>query len=90
MKPSYDKKVTMRCPTCGDSHFEYNEDKTWIKCIRCGREFKNGADELIEFNQSIINTEQDETKLEVLKDLKKDLSNSIKKSLKGNKYLKFK
>ena len=38
MKENYDRSVKLRCITCGSS-FEPNEDRTYIKCIRCGREY---------------------------------------------------
>ena len=32
MKDSFNKSIQLRCIVCGDSDFEMNEDKTWIKC----------------------------------------------------------
>jgi len=90
MKKSYDKKIILRCVTCGDSNFEFNEEKTWAKCVRCGREYNNGHDELIELNQSSINSSINETKSEIIKDMKNDLSKMLKDAFKGNKNIKFK
>lgn len=90
MKDSYNKDVLLRCITCGDTEFEFNDDKSWIKCIRCGREYDGGQDELIELNQKAINDELEDSKEEILKDLKKNVSEMFKESFKGNKYLKFK
>ena len=39
MKDKYEKSVTLRCVTCGDTELEYNEDKTIIVCNRCGKEY---------------------------------------------------
>jgi len=89
MKDSYKKNVQLRCITCGDKEFEFNEDQSWIKCIRCGREYNGGKDELIELNQENISEELEETKEIILEDLKDDLIKNLKKSLKGNNNLKF-
>jgi ribosomal protein S27E len=62
MKKSYDKTINLKCITCGDSDFEFNDDKTWIKCNRCGREYQGGYDELVELNQEIINLELEKLK----------------------------
>jgi plasmid replication initiation protein len=90
MKESYNKNGQLRCITCGDTEFEYNDDKSWIKCIRCGREYKGGKDELIELNQENFNDSLENSKDEIVKDLKDDVSNMFKKAFKGNKFIKFK
>lgn len=90
MKDSYNKSIQLRCITCGDSDFEFNEDKTWIKCNRCGREYLGGYDELVELNQENINRELDETKKEITKDLQDDITKMFKDALKGSKNIKFK
>ena len=90
MKKSYDKQVKLRCITCGDTDFESNDDKSWIKCNRCKREYSGGYDELFELNQPTINQEIEETKSEITEDLKKDLTEMMKNTFKGNKNIKFK
>jgi len=90
MKDSYNKSIQLHCITCGDSDFEFNEDKTWIKCNRCGREYLGGYDELFELNQENINRELDETKKEITKDLKDDITKMFQDAFKGNKNIKFK
>lgn len=90
MKKSYNKKVTMRCISCGDTNFEYNDDKTWIKCNRCGREYNGGYDELLKLNQNLINDGLKKTTDEVTKDLERDIKDMFKKAFKGNKNIKFK
>ena len=38
MKQQYTGKL--RCITCGDTEsFEFNDDKSYIKCVKCGREY---------------------------------------------------
>lgn len=40
----------LKCPTCGGDSFEANEGRTFLKCIKCGREFLGGVEELKEYN----------------------------------------
>lgn len=90
MKDSYDKTIQLRCLTCGDTDFEFNEDKSWIKCNRCGKEYLGGYDELVELNQGNINQELEDSKDEISKDLEKDITKMFKDAFKGNKNIKFK
>ena len=90
MKDSYNKSIQLNCITCGDSDFEYSKDNTWIKCNRCGKEYHGGYDELVELNQEKINQELEKTKIEIGKDLKKEISDMMKKAFKGNKNIRIK
>jgi len=90
MKDSYNKSIHLQCITCGDTDFEFSEDKSWVKCNRCGKEYLGGYDELVELNQEKINLELDMTKEEIGKDLQKDMIDMLKKEFKGNKNIKFK
>jgi ribosomal protein L37AE/L43A len=85
MKKDYTEKL--RCATCGsDSHFEFNEDKSFIKCTNCNREYAGGYDELVQLNQELI----EKVKQEMIKDTKDQIVEQLKKSFKGNKNIKFK
>jgi len=90
MKESYGKNIQLKCIACGDTEFEFNDDQSWVKCQRCGKEYSGGKDELIELNQSNIGDGIENMKSEVIEDLKKELSESLKNSFKGNNYIKFK
>jgi ribosomal protein S27E len=90
MKENYNKSISLRCGSCGDTSFEFNEDKSWVKCKRCDREYHGGYDELVELNQGEINEQLSEMKKEVSQDLKKDLDKMLKDAFKGNKNIKFK
>jgi len=90
MKDSYNKSIQLRCIVCGDSDFEMNEDKTWIKCNRCGKEYPGGYDELVELNQGNINSEFEKMKNELATDAKKEITDMFKNAFKGNKNIKFK
>ena len=90
MKKDYNKTIELKCSTCGDSDFKYNEDKSWIKCNRCGREYHGGYDELVQLNTETINEEIKKTKEELEGDLQKELNNMFKRAFKGSKNIKFK
>jgi ribosomal protein S27E len=90
MEEKHISDLEIRCITCGDTKFEFKEDYSWIKCVRCGKEYLGGKDELIELNQENIDNAIDENKEEILKEAKKEISEMLKKSFKGNKFLKFK
>lgn len=91
MKNNYNKSISLRCATCGDfSSFEFNEEKTWVKCTKCDREYNGGYDELVELNQSDINEQINNMKEEVTRDLNADLNKMFKDAFKGNKNIKFK
>lgn len=84
MKTEYCGKL--RCNTCAGEDFEFNEDRTYVKCTRCGREYFGGYDELLEYNQDV--------KDDVMNEMKEDTEEYIKKSLqdalKGCKNIKLK
>lgn len=91
MKESYDRSIPLRCVVCGSADdFEFNEDKSYIKCKKCNKEYPGGYDELVELNQSAIQEEIDAMKEEVKEDLEKDIRDMFKKAFKGNKYIKIK
>lgn len=91
MKKDYSKSIQLRCVVCGsDSDFESNEDKTYIKCTKCNREYLGGYDELVSLNQTNIQEEIDAMKQEVKEDLEKNIHDMLKKAFKGNKNIKIK
>ena len=91
MKKPYDRSIQLRCIVCGSADdFEYNEDKTYIKCKKCNKAYPGGYDELVELNQAHIQEEVDEIQQEVKEDLEKEIKDMLKKAFKGNKYIKIK
>ena len=89
MKKSYDRTIQLRCVVCGsDSDFEYNEDKTFIKCTKCNREYLGGYDEIVELNKDLIDEEVEHTKEEITRDVQDELDAMLKNAFKGNKFFK--
>jgi ribosomal protein S27E len=69
----------LTCDTCGnESCFESNEDKTYVKCSICGREYSGGIDELKELNQERIR----EIAIIEARKLAKEAANRIIKTIK--------
>lgn len=72
-------KAKLRCATCGDTEsFEWNEDKSYIKCNKCGREYFNGYNELVEYNQEAIENTKDEIKADVEDYVRKAMKDAFK------------
>jgi len=90
MKNSYKKSIRLRCITCGDTDFEFNDDKSWVKCNRCGKEYIGGYNQLVDLNQELINQELKKTKNEILSDAKEDITEILKNTFRGDKNIKFK
>lgn len=91
MKDNYSYSIQLRCVVCGsEDHFDYNEDKPYIKCTNCGKEYFGGYDELVACNQEQIEEVKKIATKEVGNDLQKELDQMLKNVFKGNKYIKFK
>lgn len=89
MKKDYSKSIQLRCVVCGsDSDFESNEDKTYIKCTKCNREYFGGYDELVELNKGLIDEEIERTKEEIRQNAQEELASMLKNAFKGNKFFK--
>lgn len=81
MNKNYDKIIRLRCVVCGsDSDFESNEDRSYIKCNKCNREYLRGYDELANLNQGLINDEIGKTKNQIVEDLEKELAAAFNKA----------
>lgn len=85
LKDSYD--IRLRCATCGcEDQFEYNNDKSYIKCTFCNKEYFGGIEELKELNQDAF----DEVKEKMQKDAASYIKDQFKKAFRGNKHIKIK
>lgn len=78
--------IKLRCATCGsDNHFEFNEDKSYIKCTMCNREYFGGIEELKELNVDVF----DEVKNQIGEDAKSYIKDELQKAFKDCKNIKF-
>ena len=85
LKDSYE--VRLRCATCGcEDQFEFNDDKSYVKCTFCNREYFGGIEELKEYNQEAF----DEVKEEIEQDAVAYIQEQLAKAFKGNKHIKIK
>lgn len=88
----YDRNVTLCCPTCGGTQFEYDngidDAHANVRCISCNREMTK--EELIHENSENIEEHVSEIGKEARDDLVKEMRKNLKKAFKGNKYIKFK
>jgi len=82
MKDEYSISIKLRCITCGGEEFEYNDDKSFVKCALCNREYLGGYDELVEFNEEAKSETIESIKSEIESDLKKELSDILKNAFK--------
>jgi len=82
------KKITVSllCARCGQGDFDHNEDKSWVECNNCDREYPGGINELAEFNQSNIQEAVNDLGQSLVDDFAKKMESKFKK----NKYIKFK
>lgn len=85
MKTEYD--IQLRCATCGSGdQFELNEDKSYIKCNMCGREYLGGIEELKNLNSDAL----DSIKEEIAEEAKAEIMSSLRKAFKNSRYIKIK
>lgn len=85
LKDSY--TIRLRCATCGcEDQFESNDDKSYVKCTFCNREYFGGIEELKEFNQEAF----DDVKAEIEQDAAAYIKEQLKNAFKGSKHIKIK
>jgi transposase-like protein len=77
----YNRKVTMHCPNCGNTKFEYDEkDKSKnrkVKCSSCKAEFTD--DQLQKRNKKLIDKNIKEIEKQAVKDVETEISKMLKK-----------
>lgn len=86
----YDRSVSLLCPTCGNSEFEYDDEDLGrgIACLSCGRVFSRN--ELIEENGDNIEANVEEIGEEVVEDVAKELQAMLQKTFSGSKVFRVK
>lgn len=91
MKNNYSYNLTLRCAICGcEDHFDCNDDKSYIKCTNCGKEYFGGYDELVSCNQEQIAEIKELAAEEIGKDLQKELNQMFRNAFRGDRHIKFK
>ncbi len=77
----------LKCATCGnDSSFEINEDKSYVKCNNCDREYLGGYDELVALNVGAV----EETRAAMMKEAQEYAQKELQKSLGKSMNMKIK
>ena len=85
----YSRSVSMNCPTCGATDFEFPESQEQaLACARCGRRVTR--EDLIQENDENIAQHAKEITNDVLRDAKKAFSDSLRKAFRGNRNIRFK
>ena len=75
-------RIQLTCATCGDADlFEFNDDKSYIKCVKCGRKYPGGYDELVQLNEETIEDSIEEIKTEVKNDIVEQINKAINKKI---------
>lgn len=91
LKDNYDFSVQLRCMVCGrEDSFEFNDDKSYVKCTNCGKEYHGGYDELVSCNEAFIEDAKEEILGEIKEDLQKEVDQMFKDAFKGSKFIKIK
>jgi transcription initiation factor TFIIIB Brf1 subunit/transcription initiation factor TFIIB len=85
----YERRVTLRCTTCGSDQFSYDDDDESgpVTCADCGR--VTTKDELIEDNGPNIDAHVAEMGEEVMADAARELNKALRDAFKGNKNIRF-
>lgn len=78
IKENYRQSTQLECETCGGIDFKFNNDKSYIKCNGCNREYLGGYDELVEFNKRLIEIQVNQMKEEVAKDVRAEMNEMIR------------
>ncbi len=84
----YCRSIKLLCSTCGNSDFDFDDETRPLRCTSCDRVFSR--EELINENGSLIESEVNEVKAQVIGDVKKELSDSLRKAFSGSKFITFK
>ena len=86
----YNRSVSLDCSTCGSSEFSHDgadgQTSELLTCGNCGLEISR--DDLIRANDENVQAHVKEIGQTVVKDLQKELHESLKKAFRGSKNIK--
>jgi len=81
MKTEYN--IKLKFATCGSKeHFECSEDRSYVKCTMCGREYLEGIEEPKEHNKEVF----DEIKEEIVSEAKSERIEALKNAFGKQEY----
>lgn len=87
----YSYTIRLRCIVCGSKDcLESNEDQSYIKCTKCGKEYNGGYDELVSYNEAFIQEVKDDILNTIKDDIKKEVHQRFKEAFKDSNFIKFK
>ncbi|MCF8838424.1 hypothetical protein JH298_21955 (plasmid) [Xanthomonas campestris pv. campestris] len=88
----YDSSITLCCPTCGGTQFARDDSDAsataLFTCASCGLAIPK--DEFIRANSENIDGHAKEIGKEVVKDIQKQLNDSLRKAFGGSKHFRIK
>lgn len=84
MSTPADRSVTLICPTCAETSFEYDDadENSPIRCVGCDRVFMRA--ELLAENQEVIDGALDDFKAEIVDHFR----DRMKRAFRGSKFIK--
>ena len=85
----YGRKITLVCPTCGGSDFlipDTSEEP--VSCVQCGRTIMR--DDLVRENSENVQAHLEDVQTEIVRDIRKEFRDSLRRAFQGNKYIRFK
>ncbi|MCR4467947.1 hypothetical protein [Burkholderia sp. SCN-KJ] len=86
----YSRSITLQCPTCGNTGFSHDgvdgQPGELLSCDNCGLEISK--DDLTRANGENMQAHIKEIREAVVKDVHKELHESLKKAFAGNKHVK--
>lgn len=88
----YNQSINLLCPTCGGTQFSHDESDDqstgMVTCASCGLEIVKA--DLVRANSENVSEHVEDMKKKILKDVEKELRESLKKAFGGNKNIRFK
>ena len=80
MKNDYSRSIDLVCPVCAGTAFSFDEETPeevrFYECVGC--DGKISHQEILDSNQETISRAVDETKKEIISDIKKDFKKLFK------------
>lgn len=79
MKSNYQTSVSLACQICGGKDFDVNDDKTFVKCNTCNREYPGGIAELKQMNEQRVQAAVEQLGQNMVADVEKELKKKLRK-----------